>query len=473
MTMTKRRLFAVFAVVLLMCGILFTGITDVALAEGTTEYSGVTEDLSKDGTFPFEDYPAKDNDYSLEVVQIAESVNGELFVYVYQPAGLVKPMNATSINISTAINDSLHYRNYKLKLLDRQGVFGKYLVEDLTVKNDALRYYDISSIYRKWDSSIDASAGDGNMITEVAYEVGKLYSASTVDGQVTYECITTETILITDKHVGYLRYNNGFFLSRFEKCDSHYVAFSTDHRIDKLLEADVYFVSQYQMSRHNNSLGTDTFEAGEEIEHYVTLSYTDEASNPADGLFGKKYEWNRIESVEDFIAKEDLTDSTIASLEGKEWVLRFYETEWKQLYNDWYTEWQRTSVKEVSILRLKFETLGKVYNLGVVDNKQTGDAAPDNNNTNEYDFSNWGIFNWLKYVLIILAAIVLIILLAPILPYLIQAVVWIVMLPFRAIAALFKGIDNRRKRKTETKAQKEPAVKQTQKPPDDMDGLEV
>ena len=104
MTMTKRRLFAVFAVVLLMCGILFTGITDVALAEGTTEYSGVTEDLSKDGTFPFEDYPAKDNDYSLEVVQIAESVNGELFVYVYQPAGLVKPMNATSINISTAIN---------------------------------------------------------------------------------------------------------------------------------------------------------------------------------------------------------------------------------------------------------------------------------------------------------------------------------------------------------------------------------
>ena len=236
---------------------------------------------------------------------------------------------------------------------------------------------------------------------------------------------------------------------------------------------DVYFVSQYQMSRHNNSLGTDTFEAGEEIEHYVTLSYTDEASNPADGLFGKKYEWNRIESVEDFIAKEDLTDSTIASLEGKEWVLRFYETEWKQLYNDWYTEWQRTSVKEVSILRLKFETLGKVYNLGVVDNKQTGDAAPDNNNTNEYDFSNWGIFNWLKYVLIILAAIVLIILLAPILPYLIQAVVWIVMLPFKAIAALFKGIDNRRKRKTEPKVQKESAVKQTQKPPDDMDGLEV
>lgn len=80
---------------------------------------------------------------------------------------------------------------------------------------------------------------------------------------------------------------------------------------------------------------------------------------------------------------------------------------------------------------------------------------------------------WWQILLAVLLIIVLLIILFPILPYILKFLFWLICLPFRAIAALFKGIDNRRKRKTETKAQKEPAVKQTQKPPDDMDGLEV
>ena len=35
-------------------------------------------------------------------------------------------------------------------------------------------------------------------------------------------------------------------------------------------------------------------------------------------------------------------------------------------------------VNNVTILRLKFETNGTVYNLGVVDNKQSGDTDQDN-----------------------------------------------------------------------------------------------
>ena len=82
-------------------------------------------------------------------------------------------------------------------------------------------------------------------------------------------------------------------------------------------------------------------------------------------------------------------------------------------------------------------------------------------------------YDWWKIVLAVILIVLLLIILAPVLPYIIRGIVWLVCLPFRAIAALFKGIDNRRKRKTETKAQKEPVVKQTQKPPDDADGLEV
>ena len=80
---------------------------------------------------------------------------------------------------------------------------------------------------------------------------------------------------------------------------------------------------------------------------------------------------------------------------------------------------------------------------------------------------------WWQILLAVLLIIVLLIILLPVLPYILKFLFWLICLPFKAIAALFKGIDNRRKRKTETKAQKEPAVKQTQKPPDDADGLEV
>ena len=82
--------------------------------------------------------------------------------------------------------------------------------------------------------------------------------------------------------------------------------------------------------------------------------------------------------------------------------------------------------------------------------------------------SEW---EWWQILLAIVLIVLLIIILFPILPYILKFLFWLICLPFRAIAALFKGIDNQRKRKA--KAQKEPAIKQTQKPPDDADGLEV
>lgn len=449
MTAIKKRMLAIFAAFLLLAVALFAGITPATAFAATneTKYTGVMQDLRKDSDFLFNDglYPAVADDYSLQVIQIAESVDKELFVYVYQPSGETKPLAATSINISTGINGNLSYKNYKLTAIDTQGVFGKYLVDDFTVKSDTVRYYDISSVFRKWDKDIDNAPTDDNTISEVSFAVGKLFTACSVGNSVTYTETHTETILITNKHVGFVRYNNGFFLCQFNHCDSHYVAFSTDRQIDKLLEADVYFVSQWYLTRHTNSTGNDTFESGDDVENIVTLKYDEVASNPADGLFGKKYTWKRIESVADFVKNEDLTDYTKTALSGMQWVLRFYETEYKQTYNDWYTQWESTNVSEVSILRLKFETNGKIYNLGVVDNKQTGDRNPDNNNTFEFDFSNWGKLNWLKWVLAIVAVILLCVFLAPLLPYIIQAVIWVVLLPFKAIGALFKGIKKRGK----------------------------
>ena len=54
---------------------------------------------------------------------------------------------------------------------------------------------------------------------------------------------------------------------------------------------------------------------------------------------------------------------------------------------------------------------------------------------------------WWKIVLAVLALIVLLVILMPILPYIIKAVVWVILLPFRLIAAIVKGIQKAAKKK--------------------------
>ena len=65
---------------------------------------------------------------------------------------------------------------------------------------------------------------------------------------------------------------------------------------------------------------------------------------------------------------------------------------------------------------------------------------------------------WWKIVLMVLALIVLLVILMPILPYIIKAVVWIIMLPFKLIAAIIKGIQKAVKKKPKDTGQSPPKV---------------
>ena len=67
-----------------------------------------------------------------------------------------------------------------------------------------------------------------------------------------------------------------------------------------------------------------------------------------------------------------------------------------------------------------------------------------------------------KVLLALLALILLLILLAPVLPYIIRAILWIILLPFKAIAALCKAISNSVKKR---RRKKEEEAKQAEKPP--------
>ena len=436
---------------------------NVAFAEDKTA-TEVLEDLSKDKSFNSDNYPLKTDDYSLQIIQLAESVNKELFVYVYQPSG--DKVKASSINISTTINDEISYYNYKLELLNSDDTLFKYKVAGLEVKTAPVRYYAISSVYRPYNADIDDNKSGNNAINEVNYAVNKQYCFGEINGKPYVNCVEIETIVVTDKFVGFVRYPDGFNIFHpIGACDSHFVAFNTDRKMYKLFEADVYYTTQkvaLDYFKEENPFKTDFGES--KTDNYAYLKYTDKVEHTGGGLFAGTYKWDRIQTVDDFIYAEDretiysgaiinskvsskLTDEALSELKGKKWVLRFTETDYTKspksgMGATTYYHSESTIVGNVTILRLKFETDGITYNLGVIDNKQSGSKDPSNETDIDISLNKRG-----KMILYLLMLILLIILLAPILPYVLQAIVWIISLPFKGISAAVKSTKRRRAEK--------------------------
>lgn len=464
--MTKEKQAIIkYAILFLLVAVLFVTVVwssfiavPTAFAENIS-YSNVLDDLRKDSNFSSALYPIKTDDYSLQVMQIAESTDNELFVYVYQPSGQAKDLRASSINISLKPRqDIADVRNYKLTLLNSSGVFYKYRVDGLTVSTANTRYYTITTIYRPFDKTIDDSADHGNEVTEVDYKVAKEYCFAIVNGEPFCRVLDIETIEITDKFVGFCRYKDGFQLY-VGACDSHFVAFNTDRDIDRLLEADVYYTSQ-SYSWSFVPFAGENEEFGEKQDNYAYLDYTQKVEHTGGGLFAPTYKWDRIETVEQFIAENNIkqdvytgailnvsvanniTDEGLAALKGKKWVLRFAETSYSlNSGGTGATTSFSTLVGDVTILRLKFETDGITYNLGTIDNKQTGSRDPVNDEHYEV-----GLSDTAKLIFLIIALILLLVILGPILPYIVKAVVWVVMLPFRIIGTIFKAVKRRQVR---------------------------
>ncbi len=70
---------------------------------------------------------------------------------------------------------------------------------------------------------------------------------------------------------------------------------------------------------------------------------------------------------------------------------------------------------------------------------------------------------WGKLILALLALILLVVVLAPILPYVIRAVIWVISLPFKAIAKLCRFARERRQDRKEQRAAKKKAKKDAKK----------
>lgn len=439
-------------------------------------YSDVMTDLQKDENFNPDDYPAVSDDYSLQVIQIAESSDGELFVYVYQPSNDTKDLVATEIRMSTPVVglDSA-YDDYKLTLLSSQGVFDKYKVDSFTVKTDSVRYYDIVQVVRIWDSAIDADIGINNTISTIPYPVGELWTVYTTDNGVEYLREQSEIIEVTAKVVGFIRYHDGYDLFS-DSCDSHFVAFSTDRSIDNLIEASVDYTSTFTKHEYS-AAGFGTIDMGDGTTIIQTSRYTygesifDTAELSADvhinfdsnGIFSRSYTWKQIEKTSDFLNNEsedlNLTSGNDSLLKESQWILRFYDSsyylEGQTSLQSWTKEY--TKVSDVTILRLKFVTDGKSYNLGIVDNKQTGSDIPfGSTSSNTYDLLA-EVLNWIMGIGLLILLVVALFYFCPwvislvgkgigfVLKWVVTCLSWLVKIiwkllcfPFKLIEKLFK-----------------------------------
>ena len=386
--------------------------TSVAIA---IEDSGskVLVDLQKAENFNMNDYPLNPTDYSLEVIHIAESTENELLIYVYQPTGARANLMATTISISTAVGSDISPRFYGLEFLNSSGVFYKYKVKDFTVSSEDTRVYGIVSIMRPYIEDVDAEQDYNNTVSEVPFAVAKEYTF--YSGQDNYQMQVLDVVEITDKFVGHVIYSTGIDWYGYDPyfdatttwyvCKNrHIVAFSTDKDIDKLLEAEVYYEHQtYHHSRETSFTTQESRSFGNVYSETVVLSSEDKLTYDGEGLlYATGIDVGRIQTVDEFISSVDideqvysgafvdisissrLTESAKVALTGKEWVLRFADTESREAadINGFFYYHSTTSIFNVSILRLKFETEDEVYNLGVVDNKQTGSDKP----MNDYDY---------------------------------------------------------------------------------------
>ena len=387
-------------------------------------YSNVLDDLTKAENFDINDYPAISDNYSLDVIQIAESSDNDLLIYVYNPSAYSKKLIASQIRIGLPDDKQVVYKDYPLNLLSQSGVFFKYQVEGLTVKSDPIRYYEVVQIARPFEKGFDLDSSVDNETNNVVYKIADKYKFETNVNVITCEKTELETVFITNKLVGFIRYDESDIVYT-SALDSHFIAFSTDKKIDELVEIDVFFTSikRSYWIPHSTSEKRD-LTLGESIESIVTIESDTVKETSFDRFFAINYEWNCIESVDDFKKSDDFKNSTVSSglsLDSYEWVVRFFDTKFSKSkrYSSRGTvvgyNYSDTLIENVTILRLKFVTDGIEYNLGVVDNSQTGSDEPIIE-VEQPDF--WDRFiksskQILQMVLIIIFIIVFILVLVP------------------------------------------------------------
>ena len=430
----------IYAILLLILTLFTTICTPLTAFAKTTASSNVIDDLSEDSSFDVADYPLMSYDTFnalntdenpnnnvdfIQVLQIAESEDNELFVYTYQPLNNVSDITASSISFATeesalkdmAIkNDMTGFKKYELECVSAEGSLKKYLVKDFVVGNGYYRYYCISEIERPFDTLLDTKISNTTITDYKAHTVAQAWCCYYYDNQLKYEMVTLDVVELEPTHTGELYYANGLTWGNLagidNDCVSHYISFNIgNYKVDKIIDASlVYKYREYKTidtvesgigpaisSIFGKDLSTSytTYPNGTDFKTKPLDIYeTDVVEYEGKGLWAKEFSWNRIMTGTDFVTKfKDQGgdwDSTIeATVSGSQYVFAFCETDLKSMQTSvssgsdifatttYTTTIEGTQVAQVDILRLKFVSNGVTYNLGVVGDTTSSDGKAD------------------------------------------------------------------------------------------------
>lgn len=402
--MTNERMSPRKAVALLLAAVLCLGLFIPLFtleASAASEYSSVLEDLTAADNFSVENYPSmtleyfeqinKDTDPGndqthLEVIQIAESSAGELYLYVYQPTDAELDLTASAVLLSTEFSpdgQNINPDTYYLELVSTDSVFDKYVVKDFRVSEEPFRYYNFVTLYRNYNPDIDEVTPGGVIENfELGIGVGQQWCAYYKNDTLVYEMNTFDIVEIDIEYTDSFQLAEGLtlggFVGAYTLGDAWFVVFNVeDYVVKKIFDADLtYRVREKTMQKVNSSWHTEYGDWSDDIK--VTLSSKEPVTYQGDGLFAKEYEWNTISAAADFVRElEDqdveLSDEAKAHLTEGNWVFAFAQTE-KSMTPALELS---SEVSAVTVIRLHFmDITGTVYNLGVVSDRVSPDDVP-------------------------------------------------------------------------------------------------
>ena len=434
--------------------------------ESTVTYSDVMTDLQKDENFIPDDYPSVADDYSMQVIQIAESVDKELFIYVYQPSAGAVDLTAATVSMYNGYSENgkdFSPTLYDLTMVSSKGVFQKYVVKDYTVSTDTERWYNIVMLQRLADKSIDKDIVNGATET-IGIAVGQQWRFYNYNDEIKVERGTFKTLYIDIVTADNLIFKDGLTMGGlaglFNYGDAHFVSFNVEEYVIKhIYDADVSYKSRTVTNYYGMGVPDDRY--SEYKSHTVTLYDTDTATHTGSGWGGKTYTWNRISKSSDFISnlesqKVDVSNCKAAVL-SSQWTFAFCETARNTTVSNGWTISSYTEVSNVSVLRLHFvDFRGNYYNLGTVSNSVTEDDIPGGigdplKDTLDDFFASFTdvfteIISWiLGLVLLVLLVIVLLTfapsifsLLAKGIGSILKCILVILLLPVKLLKKLFK-----------------------------------
>lgn len=400
----------------------------------------------------------KENDVEyINVLQIAESEDDELFIYTYQPLNNVSNISASSINFATSENNikdisfsenTTDFKKYALKCVSENGPFKKYKVEGFTVSNDYYRYYCISEIERPFDTLLDDKISNETITDYKAHKVGQAWCCYYENGDLKYEMVTLDFVELTPTHNGELYYEHGVTWGSLvgveTQCVSHYLAFNIEnYDVDKIIDASIVFEYRDYIKTHtvesgffpaiSSLFGKDTVYSSTTYPNGVNyktvpldIYETDVAEPKITGLFAKEYSWNRIMTGAAFVQQYkdqggEWNETEENVVNSSQFVFAFKETTLKStqtIVNSgdgiyattvYQTTLVGTEIAKVDVLRLKFMVGEDTYNLGVVMDTTTSDGKPDGVADGldiDFDFAT-GFEKLMAVVLLILIIVVI------------------------------------------------------------------